>query len=278
MHIIQNEYPRVLKGWGIDFDKVYPYEEYIKLFSKLNKENQYPLLAFLPITAYLYADEDEGYVYVNEDVGSEKLTSINSAKKIKNNLGGSFYSKIDLGFTSLSDYNENGSTNLKFDRQDIGTIITSIGGSVDNSANLRSGTFKPFLEIDYYADISPSSEQKISYISDTGSTYTLTNINSSTHNIKSKLGFDFITDTDWNLTSSYQRTQSKGGGYSDALYFGANYITSRNTEYAMSLDNNKAILDYKRNINGFDITLGSNYNMMSAMPDYGAYLEISNKL
>ena len=194
----------------------------------------------------------------------------------KNELNFTPNIKIDLGFTSLSKYHEDGAANLTFDRQNIGTIITSIGGAVDNSANLRSGTFKPFLEIDYYADISPSSEQKITYKSDTSSTYTLSNINSSTHNFKSKLGFDFITDAGLNLTSSYQRTQSKGGGYSDALYFGANYISRRDTKYAMSLDGNKAFLDYKRNINGFDITVGSNYSLMSEIPDYASYLEISN--
>ena len=185
--------------------------------------------------------------------------------------------KLDLGFTSLSDYSESGSTNLKFDKQNIGTIITSIGGAVDNTSNLRNGSFKPYFEYDYFLDISPSSRQKISYISDAGSTYTLTNINSSTHNFKSKLGFDFTTHSGWDFTSSYQRTQSKESGYSDALYFGANYISRRNTEYAMSLDNNNAILDYKRNINSFDITVGSNYNLMSTTPDYGVNIEISNK-
>jgi len=195
----------------------------------------------------------------------------------KNKLNFTPNIKLDLGFTSLSDYSENGSANLKFDSQDIGTIITSIGGAVDNSSNLRNGTFKPYLEYDYFADMSPSSEQKISYISDTSSTYTLTNINSSTHNFKSKLGFDFITDAGWDFTSSYQRTQSKGGGYSDALYFGANYISRRDIEYAMSLDNDKAIFDYKRNINGFNIAVGSNYTLMSEIPDYGATIEVSSK-
>ena len=104
----------------------------------------------------------------------------------------------------------------------------------------------------------------------------MTNINSSTHNFKSKLGFDFITDAGWDFTSSYQRTQSKGGGYSDGLFFAANYKSRRDTEYAMTLDKDKAFLDYKRNINGFDITFGSNYTLMSEIPDYAAYLEISN--
>ena len=104
----------------------------------------------------------------------------------------------------------------------------------------------------------------------------MSNINSATHNFKIKIGFDFITYTRWNFTSSYQRTQSKDSGYSDALYFGANYISRRNTEYAMSLNNNKAIFDYKRNINGFNITVGSNYSLMSEIPEYGANIEISN--
>ena len=165
---------------------------------------------------------------------------------------------------------------MKFDRQNIGTIITYIGGTLDSSSNLRNGTFKPYFEYDYFADISPSSEQKISYKSDTSSTYTLFNINSSTHNFKSKLGFDFTTDTGWNLTSSYQRTQNKGSGYSDALYFGASYISPKDIEYAMSLDDNKAFFDYKKNINGFDITVSSNYSLMSEIPDYATYLKISN--
>ena len=194
----------------------------------------------------------------------------------KNELNVTPKIKLDLGFTSLSDYSEQGSANLKFDRQNIGTIITSIGGAVDSSTNLRNGTFKPYFEYDYFADMSPSSEQKISYISDTSSTYTLTNINSSTHNFKSKLGFDFITHSGWDFTSSYQRTQSKENGYSDALYFGANYISRRDIEYAMSLDNNKAFLDYKRNINGFNFTVGSNYTLMSEIPDYGVTIEVSN--
>ena len=86
----------------------------------------------------------------------------------KNELNVTPKIKLDLGFTSLSDYSEQGSTNLKFDRQNIGTIITSIGGALDSSSNLRNGTFKPYFEYDYFLDISPSSKQKISYISDTG--------------------------------------------------------------------------------------------------------------
>ena len=45
----------------------------------------------------------------------------------------------------------------------------------------------------------------------------------------------------------------------------------------MSLEENIAILDYKKKVNNFDITVGSNYTLMSIILDYGANIEISNK-
>ena len=50
----------------------------------------------------------------------------------------------------------------------------------------------------------------------------------------------------------------------------------KNIEYAMSLDNDKSSFDYKRNINGLDITIGSNYSLVSEIPDYGVNIGISN--
>ena len=59
------------------------------------------------------------------------------------------------------------------------------------------------------------------------------------------------------------------------MFFAANYKSRRDTEYAMSLKKNKAALDYKKNINGFDIMVGSNYALMSKIPDYGASIKVS---
>jgi hypothetical protein len=48
----------------------------------------------------------------------------------------------------------------------------------------------------------------------------------------------------------------------------------------MSLDGSdelKTGLNISKKINGFDIKLGSNYSLMSQIPDYGVSLKISNK-
>jgi hypothetical protein len=45
----------------------------------------------------------------------------------------------------------------------------------------------------------------------------------------------------------------------------------------MSLKDDKTFLNYKKNINGFNIKVSSNYNLMSEITEYGANLEISSK-
>ena len=88
-----------------------------------------------------------------KETANRYLVHLKSEKHLKKNkLNFTPNIKLDLGFTSLSDYSENGSTNLKFDRQNIGTIITYIGGTLDSSSNLRNGTFKPYFEYDYFAE------------------------------------------------------------------------------------------------------------------------------
>ena len=76
LHLIQNEYPEVLEEWNIDFNKAYTYENYLKLFYKLDKrDNLYPLLSTLPITAYIYSDE----VIVSESPTATEYTEIDNA-------------------------------------------------------------------------------------------------------------------------------------------------------------------------------------------------------
>ena len=186
--------------------------------------------------------------------------------------------KLDLGFTSLSDYTETGAEglNLKFNRQDIGTVITSIGSVIDNTINIDNGIIKPNIQLEYNADISPSSKQEFEYASN-GTSYILENINSSTHNYRGSFGFDLITDNGLSLTTNYERNQSRGSGHTDAIYFAGSYVSKSDETYTFSLNGSETFntkLDYKKNINGFDIKFSSNYSLMSAIPDYGATIEV----
>ena len=86
---------------------------------------------------------------------------------------------------------------------------------------------------------------------------------------------DLITENGFSVMTIYERNQSDNA-HSDTLYLGLGYIPTDNIEYAMTLDNDKASLSYKRDLNGFDIRMSSNYSLMSQIPEYGATLEIVN--
>jgi len=188
--------------------------------------------------------------------------------------------KIDLGLTTLSDYIEKGADglNLRFGRQNIGTIVTSLGSTIDNTININNGVLKPNIQLEYNADISPSSRQVFEYNSN-GENYVIENINNSTHNFKGSLGFDLITDSGLLITSNYERSQNKGVGHTDAFYFAGSLSSRKDEKYTFGIygiDTFNTKLDYKRSLNGFDIIFSSNYKLMSHIPEYGANIELSS--
>ena len=164
---------------------------------------------------------------------------------------------------------------LKFDEQEIKTIITSVGMIFDNSIDIKSGVLKPNAHLEYNADISSSSKSKFSYVSDSSKSYVLSNVNDSNYNIRMNLGMDLIKNNGWSFKSNYERNQTDGG-YNDTLYIGAAYISANDSEYALSLDGEKSFVNYSKNINGFDIDFNSNYSLFTEVPDYGANIKISS--
>ena len=210
--------------------------------------------------------------------GDQIFGSLKIRKTIKKNkLNFTPTAKIDLGYTLLSEYTEKGSEvlKLKFDEQEIKTIITSVGMIFDNSIDIKSGVLKPNAHLEYNADISSSSKSKFSYVSDSSKSYVLSNVNDSNYNIRMNLGMDLIKNNGWSFKSNYERNQTDGG-YNDTLYIGAAYISANDSEYALSLDGEKSFVNYSKNINGFDIEFNSNYSLFTEVPDYGANIKISS--
>jgi hypothetical protein len=120
----------------------------------------------------------------------------------------------------------------------------------------------------------------MNYVSDTSTIYTYTPGINSTHLLTAEAGFNYELKDHLKLTGIFKRIQGSGSQQSNNVRFGFHYISQRETEYAMSLDGSDELmtgLNISKNINGFDIKLGSNYSLMSQVPDYGVNLKISNK-
>ena len=184
--------------------------------------------------------------------------------------------KINYGITHLAAYTETGATglNLEYNDQYIGNFTSSLGTSLDNTYDFKIGSFIPYFDFEYFADMSPSSEQKFSYTSN-GESFTLKNINNATHNIIGAIGFDFISENGLTLMTKYTRDQSQGNK-NDSFNIALDYRGSQRSSYAMSIQDTSAMFSHNKELDNFKIDLDSHYNFLEDDPDYGVYLKISN--
>ena len=194
----------------------------------------------------------------------------------KNRLNFTPKLKINYGITHLGAYKETGATglNLEYEDQYIGNFTSSLGTSLDNTYDFEVGSFIPYFDFEYYADMSPASKQKFSYES-SGESFTLKDIQSSTHNIISGIGFDFISENGLTLMTKYTRDQSQNNK-NDSFVIALDYRGSQRSAYAMSFQDSLAKLSHDKELKDFKINIDSHYEFFKDDPDYGVYLKISN--
>ena len=206
--------------------------------------------------------------------GSQVFGSINyftTYQKEKFNISPNI--RIDLSYTELSKYSETGVASLVYNKQVVETGMISSGFNLSNIIDYNSLTFEPNAGLEFSLDFSPTSDATYRYISQT-TEYTR-GIGQDSKSIRGNIGFDLEMDNGLSLMTIYERSQSEIA-HSDTLYIGFGYVPDEITEYAMKLDNNEATLNYKRNLSGFDISISSNYSLMSEIPEYGTNLELRN--
>ncbi len=185
--------------------------------------------------------------------------------------------KINYGITHFGEYTETGAAglNLKFDDQYIGNFTSSIGASLDNTYELKIGSLIPYFDFEYYADMSPSSQQKFSYESN-GSAYTFKNINNATHNIIGGIGFDLISNNGLTLMTKYTRDQAKDSK-NDNFVIALDYKNSQKSFYSMTFQDSLAKLSHNKELDNFQINLDSHYELFNKDPDYELFIKLSNK-
>ena len=162
---------------------------------------------------------------MNEDVGSEQLTPVDIAKKTKNNLDSSFYSKIDLGFTSLDDYTEKGSTSLLvFNKQYVKSGTLALGTSLSKKHELSNGFIKPFARLELGGNLLHNSANYSYYTNNTEVTTYNVNEKERAH-VRAGTGFKANLHNDLEINLSYDYYEETGlaanniDSYEQALNF-----------------------------------------------------------
>lgn len=202
------------------------------------------------------------------------LQYLNTIKKNKVNISPNV--RVNLSYTTLDAYTETGTSPISYDKQKVETIGLYGGLNFDNEILKNNYSLRPSASFELGLDLSPSTDVSLNYVSDPNTKFTKSIDQQDEKSIKGKIGFDILTKSGWSLMTFYERNQSENS-HSDTIYLLTGYVSPKEEEYAMTLSDNELSLEYKRNTNSFDIKLGSNYNLISKIPEYGATLEVSKK-
>ena len=228
--------------------------------------------------------EINGNTLKGDREGQQIYGSINFGKRlVDEELNYNPGIKFDLGYTKLKAFREKTtignslSDSLIYKEQNIKTALATIGLLFDTANQQEEKTTNHHGRLEYVGDFSPSSNAEFYYVNNQSTNYEYKSNNKSKHNYRIGYGFDITSISGWSIVTNFERFGASGKGYVNELYLLLGYVPIDDTEYAMILDNDKASLTYKKNLNGFDIKMSSNYNFMGEIPDYGANLEISNK-
>ena len=161
--------------------------------------------------------------------GSDTLTGARNANQVfaavtakgdafeRNNWSITPYGKASLAYTKLEAFSESGgATALTYDKQTLKETKVYIGTDMNYLITINNGTVKPFINLEYSADLSNGSDATMQY--NNGSTsYALNLDKTATNSWKLGLGADIYTKDEWDSSISYERTEAINAGYSDSL-------------------------------------------------------------
>ena len=187
--------------------------------------------------------------------------------------------RMDGSFTHLNAYTESGNEAIKYNDQDIVSLMTSLGMMIDRDISLENSIVISRVNLEYGKDFASSSKVVTRYTSDNNTTYSYQANKQDRDILTAGFGFDFTHIQGLTISADYQKQKIISEGSIDTLLLAASFVSKRETEYAMTLEGTDDFavgLNVAKNINGFNFTVGSNYTLMSEIPDYGAILKVSN--
>jgi len=163
-------------------------------------------------------------------VDGERLTANRDGKQIygtiklkdeikKNNLILVPSAQIDLGYTLLNDYQESGSTAMKFKKQNVQSRNARLAIAAIDELENDNYKIRRHGKLEYKANLHRSSNIKYSYVSDASNEEFDTKLNSGAlHNLNGELGIDIILPDSFSVFLIYERNQALGTGYTDKIH------------------------------------------------------------
>ena len=193
--------------------------------------------------------------------------------------------KLDLGYTKLKAFREkstvaNSLTDALFYKdQNIKSVLVTTGILLDktDTDKQKDEIINHHGRFEFIVDLSPSSDAEFYYLNSQSTVYNYKVDNNPKGNFRIGYGFDVTSISGWSLVGNFERFQS-AKSHSNEIYLSVGYVPIDEMKFMFDINNfNNTSLSLTNKVNGFDITVGSNYTLMSEIPDYGANIEVSNK-
>ena len=175
----------------------------------------------------------------------------------KNNLILIPSGQIDLGYTSLNDYQEKGNAAMKFKKQSVQSRNARLSIAAAEELDNEKYKIRKHGKLEYKANLNRSSSIKYSYLADTTSGEIYSKLYSGAlHNLNGELGVDIILPDSFSIFLIYERNQALGVGHTDKINLAIGFLPNKKTNYAYKLAGSEHLgseFKISKKINDFEI-------------------------
>ena len=144
--------------------------------------------------------------------------------------------RIDCSYTVLDGYTESGNEVIKYDDQNISSLMASLGLMIDRDINLEKSIVKSRVNLEYGKDFASTSKVVTRYTSDSSTTDTIKANTKNRDILTGGLGFDFTHEQGLTVSADYERQQIINSGHIDTLSLTASFLSKKETEFALALN------------------------------------------
>jgi len=173
--------------------------------------------------------------------------------------------QINISHTRLEGFTESGTEALRYDDQDINSLMGSLGVMIDRDYISETSILKPRVNFEYSKDVASNSKAHSYYVSDSSKTYAY-KANENTQDIfKGGLGFDFTNQQGLTLSGEFEKKVISNVGYINTVFFTASFLSRKETEYLIAF-------------NGDEESFGSSLKIAKTLGPFALGLQLENDL
>ena len=184
--------------------------------------------------------------------------------------------RIDGSYTTLNGYTESGNEAISYNKQDIKSLMASLGVLIDQDADLENSNVRSRINLEYGKELGSNSKVVTSYVSENENfEYQADKKNKDIYTVG--LGFDFKHDHGLTISTDYQKQKIRYIGFINKFTLSAGFLSRNETEFALWLDEDMTSnFKISKALDVFDLEFNLE-NDFSNQENHNANLSLSSK-